>query len=230
MPVALTRNQRYDRLTTRIIRRHLNRESNCVDVGAHRGEIFDLFLKYAPEGQHFGFEPLPGLYQELKKRYRNRDNCHIYPFALAAESGPSSFNYVVSNPAYSGLVRRHYDRKGERDTTIEVERATLDSILPTGLAIELIKIDVEGGELGVLQGAQRTLAQFRPLVIFECGVGGTDLYGTTPDLIYDLLSQYGYSISLLDQFLKGEQALDRASFNSQFYERKNYYFIAHPQR
>jgi len=229
MPVALTKNQRYDRLTNRIIQRHLHRQSNCVDVGAHRGEIFDLFLKYAPGGQHFGFEPLPHLFKELKLRYSNKHNCHIYPYALAAESGPSSFNYVVSNPAYSGLVRRRYDRRGERDTTIEVERATLDSVLPPDLPVQLIKIDVEGGELGVLEGAQRTMSQFRPLVIFECGVGGTDLYGTTPELIFDLLHQYGYRISLLDQFLKGGEALDRNSFNSQFYERKNYYFIAHAQ-
>jgi hypothetical protein len=61
----LTKNLKYDRLTRKILKNQLEVNFNCIDVGCHKGEILDLMLKYAPEGEHYAFEPIPYLYQEL---------------------------------------------------------------------------------------------------------------------------------------------------------------------
>ncbi len=230
LPIAFTQNQRYDRQTQQVLRRVLRPRSSCVDVGCHKGEVLLQMLRYAPQGQHFGFEPIPVLYQQLTVNFASRPNCHFYQLGLGATPGEVSFNYVVSNPAYSGFVKRTYDRAHEEDTLITVRRARLDDVLPPGTLVDLLKIDVEGGELQVLEGAQRLLAASRPVIIFEHGIGGSDHYGTRPEQVYDLLTApaIGLSISTMARWLAGQPALSRAELVREFEQRLNYYFIAYP--
>lgn len=224
LPVPLSTNHRYDLLTKKIIRQYCQQASNCVDAGAHEGEVLSWFLRYAPLGKHFAFEPIPSFYQSLKQRY---NNCAVFPVALSNKKGSSSFNFVVSNPAYSGLRKRKYDRKKEKDTIIEVETDTLDHLVPATTRIDFIKIDVEGGEMDVLRGATRILSTDHPLVVFEFGIGGSDVYGTTPEEMYSFLASFHYQVSLLNDFLKNLAPLTLENFTREFYHQKNYYFIAH---
>jgi FkbM family methyltransferase len=225
-PFAFTKNQRYDRLTEGVISKVCRPDSNCADVGCHKGEILDLLLAAAPQGQHFGFEPIPIMYQNLKAKYANRTNCHFFDLALSNTPGTSSFNYVVSNPSYSGLLRRKYDRANEEDTQITVRTEKLDDVWPTDLPLNVIKIDVEGGEQMVLEGARETLRRWKPIVIFEHGLGASDVYGSTPEQVFALLDSCGLRIFLLENFLKNGSSLDASGFARQFYERENYYFVA----
>src|ERR1043165_3472046 len=149
-PVALTKNQHYDRLTKKVIRVVCKPNSNCIDVGCHKGEILDLMCAAAPQGHHWGFEPIPVLYEALKSKYAGTQ-CTISPIALSNVEGEAQFNYVTSNPSYSGLLRRKYDRPNEEDTSIKVHTARLDEVLPQNYIADLIKIDVEGAEMLVLE-------------------------------------------------------------------------------
>ena len=49
--ISVTRNQKYDAYTLKIIQRTLKQDSNCIDIGCHRGEIMDLMIKGAPLGK-----------------------------------------------------------------------------------------------------------------------------------------------------------------------------------
>lgn len=230
LPIAFTKNQRYDRQTDLVMRRVLRPQANCVDVGCHKGEVLRLMLRYAPQGQHFGFEPIPGLYNQLKVTFAPYPNCHFYQLGLSDEPGHASFNYVLSNPAYSGFEKRKYDRAHEEDTLITVEKACLDDVLPLDTRVDLLKIDVEGGELQVLRGAQALLAAHRPVIIFEHGLGGSDYYGTRPEQVYDLLTSPPISlrISTMARWLAQKPAFSRAELVREFEQKLNYYFIAYP--
>ena len=50
-----------DDLMDKIIERVTSPDSNCIDVGAHRGRFLRTFVRCAPGGQHLAFEPLPDL-------------------------------------------------------------------------------------------------------------------------------------------------------------------------
>jgi FkbM family methyltransferase len=230
LPVAFTKNQQYDRDTQRVMQRVLHRTANCVDVGCHKGEVLDLMLRYAPAGQHFGFEPIPVLFENLKTTFAGRPNCHFYQLGLSDSAGETSFNYVVSNPAYSGFVKRKYDRAEEQDTLITVQKERLDKVLPAGTHIDFIKIDVEGAELQVLQGASGLIKASRPIIVFEHGLGGSDYYGTRPEQIFDLLTTAPFSmhISTMGRWLAGRVPFSRAELVQQFEKGLNYYFIAYP--
>lgn len=227
IPVAFTKNQQYDKQTRQVIKRICNSNSSCIDVGTHKGEILDLFIRQSPHGIHFGFEPIPALYKNLEEKYKSSENIHLYPYALADKNGKAEFNYVISNPAYSGLLKRRYDRPHEKDTTINVEIRVMDEIIPSALKIDLIKIDVEGGEMSVLKGAERIIASSNPVIIFEFGMGGSDIYGTTPLLMYSFFEKFGYKISLLKNYLTSKPFLTLKQLEKEFNSGSNYYFIAY---
>jgi FkbM family methyltransferase len=227
LPVPLTKNHLYDIQTRKIIKNHLRPDSNCVDVGCHEGEILDLMAKAAPMGKHFGFEPIPASFEKLVTKYKNHKNCIILNLALSNEKGTSEFNHVISNPSYSGLRKREYDKKNEEDHTIQVETDLLDNVIPFGLKIDLIKIDVEGAELLVLEGARKTIETHNPIVIFEHGLGASEFYSSTPEKVFAFFDEMKMKISTLSNFLKSTPPLSLDAFKNQYHSRENYYFIAY---
>lgn len=229
LPFAFTQNQRYDRQTAAVIKRSCQPGSNTIDVGCHVGEVLDMLLAASPQGRHFGFEPIPVLFSALQIRYSGQENVTISNIALSNKQETTSFNYVISNPAYSGLIKRKYDRQDEQDTSIEVQTNMLDTVIPADVQVDFIKIDVEGGELLVLQGAKQTLKKSKPVVIFEYGLGASDYYGTTPDMLYALFEECNFNLSVMEAWLKNKPAFTQAEFEKQYYSKKNYYFIAYPK-
>lgn len=228
LPFPITQNHRYDIQAKKVIKKVLAKNANCIDVGCHEGEFLDLFLKYAPQGSHFAFEPLPDYYENLVKNYGKK--CKIHPQALSDKQGESTFNYVISNPAYSGLQKRNYDKPNEKDTSITVQTDLLDHLLPAKTKIDFIKIDVEGGEYQVLKGAINTLKVNQPVVIFEHGLGAADVYGTTPEMVYDLLvDEAGLQVATMGTWLKGTASFSKKVFCRHFYDNVDYYFMAFPK-
>jgi len=219
-------NDVYDSQTREVIKRVLRRNSNCVDVGCHKGDILKVMLRTAPDGTHYAFEPIPSLFETLRAEF---PSVHVLNIALSNTESVTSFEHVISNPGYSGLKGRRYDREGEVVVQITVKTAPLDRILPANFQLDFLKVDVEGAELQVFEGAMQTISRNRPVVVFEHGLGASDYYGTTPGSVYDLLTERcGLSISLMEKWLDGERALTREEFVRQFNTGENYYFMGHP--
>lgn len=219
----------YDAQTTAVMKCILSKNSNCVDVGCHAGVFLDVVLNLAPNGTHLGFEPIPDLYRNLKEKYAVYADVSIYNYALSDSSGEASFQHVVTNKGYSGLKKRTYSGLNDTIEEIRVTTQRLDDIVPKDLPINFIKIDVEGAELQVLRGAVQTIRKYKPVIVFEHGLGAADHYGTKPEDVYELLTiQCGVRISLMQDWLKGGNTLSRAEFVEQFTQGKNYYFMAHP--
>lgn len=224
IPFAVTQNQKYDRDTKKVLKQTLKKNSNVVDVGCHKGEVMQEILKFAPDGKHFGVEPIPFLADELRKKLPA--NCTVIEKALDEKGeGESEFILVVTNPAYSGLKKRNYD-SDEKTKKIKVKTARLDAEIAENIKIDLIKIDVEGGEMGVLKGSEKILKNWKPVLIFEHGLGASDKYGTLPEDLYDYLSRFDYRISTMKNFLDKKTSFSKSDFADQFYQSKNYYFIA----
>jgi FkbM family methyltransferase len=222
----LTKNLEYDRQTKLIMRRVINNNSNCIDVGCHKGEILESILKYSHRGKHYAFEPIPYLFNQLERKYKNK--ALIYPYALSDKAGESSFQFVKNAPAYSGIKKRKYDIVKPDIEEIKVELRTLDEIIPGDIKIDFIKIDVEGGEYGVLKGAKKLLKSSQPIVVFECGMGASDYYGTNPIELYKFITEeVGLKVSTLKSYIKNNKPLTLNDFDYCFKTNKEYYFIAH---
>ena len=220
-------NEAYDNQALDIIRA-LGDEANCIDIGAHTGHFTRLFLKHCPKGQHFAIEPLPHLYEKLQDEFGNQVS--VFPQALSNERGKTTFNYIVSNAGYSGIKHRATKNADEEVKEIEVDLELLDNLIQPEQTIDFIKIDVEGAEFMVMQGAKRILEQYKPKIIFEFGYTSRDLYGAHPEEVYDFLDSLGYELTLMEYHLRGAPAFTRTGFIEHFNQGYNWYFLAKAKR
>ncbi|MEO6720429.1 MAG: FkbM family methyltransferase [Ferruginibacter sp.] len=215
---------KYDFQTTELIRKHLQKNSNCIDIGANLGHILMEIVRAAPQGKHLAFEPIPDLYTALKKKYSK--NTTVYNLALSSKKGTATFSYYPGRPAVSGFMERN-DLVQQEPVMLSVQMEKLDDLVPDNLKIDLVKIDVEGAEYQVLEGARKTLKKNKPLVLFECGLGGADVYGTTPAQVYELFAECGLGISTIEYFNARKQPFSKEEFCGQFYKNYNIFFIAY---
>jgi FkbM family methyltransferase len=175
-----------------LMRLSLARAANCVDVGANVGDVLQEIVTIAPDGQHVAFEPLADLAANLVGRFPGVD---VHNAAVADAPGEATFYRVRGAHSRSSLSDSGLE--GEELEPVQVKIEVLDEALAADYAPALIKIDVEGAEHSVLSGAQRTLAQHHPLIIFEHGASAAGFAASTAD-IHALLGGLGYRIFDID--------------------------------
>jgi FkbM family methyltransferase len=217
---------KYDYETNEIIKRTLTKKSNWIDIGAHKGHILRELLKVAPDGKSFAFEPIPVLYKALQSKYGKK--VKIYDTALSDQKGEKTFTLFIDRPAFSGFNKRPTaEIYATENLVVKVDR--LDSIIDPAIAIDLIKIDVEGAEMEALKGAEKILKNYKPIVLFEFGSEGGNLYQTTPEMMFDYLTDCGLVISTQENFLQHKSHFNRTEFVGQYTKGYNYFFMAYDQ-
>jgi FkbM family methyltransferase len=222
--IDITKNLQYDRRTKAIINKAIKTNSVCIDIGCHKGEILDLILKKSPDGTHFGFEPIPDFFNKLLQKYKK--NIKILPYALSDKEGITIFQYVKNAPAYSGIKRRDYAIENPDIEEISVKIKKLDDVIDPSFKIDFIKIDVEGAEMGVLNGSKRIISTDKPIVIFEFGLGASNYYETEPRDIFNFFANCEMQIFTLKSWLKQKNPLTLAELENLYKTGKEYYFIA----
>ena len=171
-----------------------SRRRTAVDVGAHVG-LWSMWLAKAFGTLH-AFEP----YDRLAALFRLNvpdDNVTLHPVALGAGPGTCA---IAPDAHSSGDT---FVRPGEGDVPIH----TLDSY---GLNdVDFIKIDVEGLELAVAQGARETLLRCRPLVCVEQKGKDRTNFGDAPQIRTQTALSYLVSIGMTPKYeVSGDFILD----------------------
>lgn len=127
-----------------------------IDVGAAVGMYSYVWSQIA--NTVHSFEPVPPVFEQLRKTAENTPNWFAYNKAVGAKSGTVDFwvdDKRLSNSGFRNLV------DGQK---IEVDCITLEEYF-TGA--DFIKIDVEGNELDVLEGGSTIITQKRPVLMIE---------------------------------------------------------------
>lgn len=151
---------------------YMREDSHFLDIGANIGYHTLYAAASHPNVRCLGFEPHPGVYRQLKRSAdENRfTNIKVYPLAVGDVSGMTKF-HMQSGDSYnrgmSGIDL--YPGLGSDYEMIDVEICTLDSLLrdEDKASVSVIKIDTQGHEFQVLQGAAEVLRRSRPVVSFE---------------------------------------------------------------
>jgi len=123
------------------------------DIGSNIGHYISIFWKkVGPNGKIFAYEPHPITYQKLKNKF-SQQNIICLNLALSNKAGILNFS-DKKNHEYNSIVNETYLEK-----KIIVEAETSDNIVKKSIADipNVIKIDVEGHELSVLQGMTEIL-------------------------------------------------------------------------
>lgn len=197
----------------------LTEDANCIDIGANKGEVLAEMVRVAPYGKHIAYEPLPLMHKSLVDRFPSVD---VRRAAVSNEEGETSFIHVKNLPTHSGFREVPCPVQPQVEK-ITVRMETLDGCLPTGYVPALIKIDVEGAERLVIEGAMETITKYKPIVVFEHGIKSAP-YNTQPCHIYDLLHNKA-GLRIFDMDGKGPYTLGQ--FEETYACSGRWNFVAH---
>ena len=174
---------------------------NVLDVGAHAGFYSLMASKLVgPTGRVVAFEPSPRERQRLTRHLRlNRcRNVTVEAFAVGEHAGEATL--LVFDEGETGCNSFHLDNtKGTSPVTVPVrplDEYVAAKALPR---VDLVKMDIEGGELSALRGAERLFQTMRPALICELHEKRTAPWGYGARAIVDLLASWHYGWYIVEE-------------------------------
>ncbi len=179
---------------TQLLERYPFKPGDVVfDVGAHIGEWAGLALQFSPFIELYSFEPGPQAYEVLKNRRADALD-KLFNLAISNRLGDDTFFLLDQGTFLSGLISRPLFASAYRKIQVPLE--TIDHFCEVrGIEkIEYLKIDTEGAELRVLQGAHKMLSEHKIRALqFEYGETTYDASVSLKQLMH-LLHQEGYAV------------------------------------
>lgn len=162
----------YEPELIRVIKPHINVQRDVIDIGANIGLYTVMLAKLIEKGTVFSIEPTKNALQRLRQNILINavDNkVKIYEGVVSDRNGIVDLNVIPGREEFSSLGKMNHPSIRDNNREIEsVNSITLDSLIEReSLDPGFIKIDVEGVEHLVFQGAQKTLRKYRPVILSE---------------------------------------------------------------
>jgi FkbM family methyltransferase len=183
--------------------RKIKRGMTILDIGANFGYYALLAAKSAgPNGKVYAFEPDPLNTAWLFKNIQANqlENIFLIPAAVSNRNGKSQFFRDASNLGGHSLVSSNLQTT--MDNIVEVETLRMDDFLASKgeKAVHMIKMDIQGYEGKMLEGAEKLLQQpSLRTVQMEFWPEGLRNAGTDPKELLKKMASRGFSISLIDK-------------------------------
>ena len=187
----LVRREGFEIPMTRMFATLIRPDFQILDVGANIGCTSLLFSDLGR--QVVAFEPLSRTFELLQKNVSlsNKDNIKTLELALGDENKEAKIHFLDTNRSTAFILDRT-ERDDSKTAVIKVKR--LDDLFPDiGIdRLDFMKLDVEGYELRVLKGAEKTIAQYRPIVQMEFNSWTLDVQQRIclPDFIDFILTMF----------------------------------------
>jgi FkbM family methyltransferase len=162
----------------------------CYDIGANQG-LWSLRMaeRAGRDGRVCAFEPIPENVDSLKANAAMSGVAiEAYAFALAEHEG--AVNMYLPTDVGSGSLARH----GDDARVLIVAVKTLDAVWQSDGCpqVALVKMDVEGAEVSVLQGALHFISKVMPVVCCEINPERLRAMGACPADLLDIFSNLSY--------------------------------------
>jgi FkbM family methyltransferase len=207
-----------DQITDVLVTRLCSPRKTFLDVGAHIGSVLGEVLRHSPSVKVQAFEAMPEKAERLRRKF---PKIVVHECAVGDAEGSAAFFVDDRNSGYSSLAKKSADVR-----EIRVSVKTLDALVDDH-DVDVIKIDVEGAELGVLKGALRLIARCRPVLMFESGP--EQVLGFTKPDMWEFLQSQSYGIYLPNRVAHTACAMTLESFvESHFHPRRTTNYFAMP--
>lgn len=173
----------------------LKKGDMVIDIGAHSGRhTIPLAKCVGSRGEVVAFEvqkaPITKLVSQAKAF--NIKNIKLQEVALSNYKGESIFYIADDRPEESGLLERSIFNGPTEISEISVSVNTLDSF--EFIKPRFIKIDTEGAEFHVLEGAKSTILKYKPIIAFEFGASSYESYNVNPTDTYKFFENKNYMV------------------------------------
>jgi FkbM family methyltransferase len=191
-----------------IIRRQLRPGDIACDIGANKGSFILWLSRWVGDGRVVAFEPQPDLARSLAEVCRAIGLGNVTVQAKAVYSHSGAQDLFLPTGHQPGASLRQAAVEADSFTTLSVPLVSLDEYFDSNDRVALLKIDVEGAELGVLMGAERILRQHAPLLVFEC-----ENRHLAPGNVQDVFSYLG-GLGYRGSFICGDRVLPIEQFDA----------------
>jgi len=191
----------WEKKETEIIKNEIKEGDVVLDVGANIGYFTLIFAKLVgPQGKVFAFEPEPNDFNLLKKNvevngYRNV----VIKRKAATEINGKIKLYLSKN---NSGQHRIYESKEVSKNFVSVDKIKLDDYfknLPCFEKISFVKMDIEGSEIGALNGMTSILSKNKNLkILIEYSPIQIRDYGAEPKALLDILKKNDFNFYLID--------------------------------
>ena len=181
----------YEAEETKLISEIVKSGMTVLDIGGNIG-YFTLLMAnlVGKEGKIHTFEPNPPMYSRLEKNIKinpelDDGRITLHKIALSSKEGETIFYCPIEGHEGVGGLKNTKRASIEKEIKVNIE--TLDKFVLDNKInkIDFIKMDIEGGELDVLKGAEDTLKKIRPIILFEANEMNTAPYGyRVMDILY----------------------------------------------
>ena len=168
-----------------------------VDIGANIGYFSIIASKKVKQGKVYSFEPTEKTFERLENSIKINECKNIHAFQIALSDKSEEREFTVSNDGFDAYNSLGNPSQGENFTRSMVQTSTFDEFkkqnnIPNPT---IIKIDVEGWEIPVLNGMKDTLSTDNaPLLIVEFTEENAQLSGYSCSSLYELISSFGYNL------------------------------------
>ena len=181
-----------------------------LDVGANIGS-YTVLAAGGVGARVIAVEPIPSTFANLQANILlNGLADHVEPHCVGLSGERSALRFSADRDTVN-----HVMADGESGEAINVPVLTMDELL-AGRVPAVVKIDVEGHERSVLEGARKTLANPGvAAVVMEINGSGTR-YGVSDDELLTLMSGYGFSPCSYDPFARCLRDWNPSSANAVF--------------
>ena len=194
-----------------------------VDVGAHIGSVLSEVHRNDKSIDIVAFEAIPEKATNLRNNFLY---AKVHECAVGEREGEVSFFVNKTKSGYSSLKKPPGGNVSY--TEINVKLNKIDNII-SGNNVDVMKIDVEGAEIGVIRGAVRLLAESRPVVMFESCKNGRGDSGSGVEELWKIFSQLEYTILVPNRLAHNGAGLSLQSFiDSHIYPRRTTNYFAVP--
>jgi FkbM family methyltransferase len=183
------------------------RFETILDIGANVGQFASSVSHLLPSARIICFEPIPSCFPQLEERFAGSPNVKCFNYGLGADSAELSFfeNDFSPSSSFLAITQRQTDAFPHthvvKPVTVCVKQ--LDDVA-SNLSIVtplFVKIDVQGYELPVLMGGQKTIQQADVIQVETSFVELYEGQALFPE-IYDLLTRWGFHYAgAIDQFV-----------------------------
>jgi FkbM family methyltransferase len=173
LKVLSVRGASIDPVHQRFIRDWIDPDAVVWDIGSNLGLFAFAAALKATRGHVFAFEPdvelSANLLRSLRLPQNKRLNVSILSVAISNVNGAAAFQISKFSRALSRLVGvgKCRDRVVVTDELRSVVTMRMDTLSQTLSAPSVVKIDVEGAEMLVLEGGEETISKYRPVILIE---------------------------------------------------------------